>query len=210
MEVITREITLNVDRFVRTRQTVRFAGKVGDHNARRIVAHILNGAAPLALDGTETVLLHCARREPQTLETESETFLASVREDGRVEVTLPVWVFTYPGMVDCEFAISTSSQTVRTEDFLIQSLEAVRQDAEPAQDEDVDILAELIAEAREVLGEIEEQGVSFEIDGTLKYDAQHRLGVNTTNEAAQDNTLPITAAGVYTQIGNINALLATI
>ena len=30
------------------------------------------------------------------------------------------------------------------------------------------------------------------------------------NRAEQDNTLPITAGAVYTEIGNINALLATI
>lgn len=40
------------------------------------------------------------------------------------------------------------------------------------------------------------------VDGVLK--------VNTTNEAEVDNTLPITSAGVYTQLGNIAALLETI
>lgn len=36
------------------------------------------------------------------------------------------------------------------------------------------------------------------------------LSVNTTNDMEQDNTLPITAAGVYTAVGNIEALLKTI
>ncbi len=34
--------------------------------------------------------------------------------------------------------------------------------------------------------------------------------VARANSAEQDNTRPITAAAVYTEIGNINALLATI
>ena len=34
--------------------------------------------------------------------------------------------------------------------------------------------------------------------------------VPPANSAEQDNTRPITAAAVYTEIGNINALLATI
>jgi len=34
--------------------------------------------------------------------------------------------------------------------------------------------------------------------------------VAPANSAEQDNTRPITAAAVYTEIGNINALLATI
>lgn len=36
------------------------------------------------------------------------------------------------------------------------------------------------------------------------------ISVTTTNDAEADNTLPITSAGVHTQIGNINVLLATI
>lgn len=36
------------------------------------------------------------------------------------------------------------------------------------------------------------------------------LEVDTTNAVEQDNTKPITAAAVYAEVGNINALLATI
>ena len=45
-------------------------------------------------------------------------------------------------------------------------------------------------------------GLSIAEDGTLS--------VDTANKAEKDNTKPITSAGVYTEIGNINALLATI
>ena len=34
--------------------------------------------------------------------------------------------------------------------------------------------------------------------------------VSPANTDEQDNTLPITSAGVYMEIGNINALLSTI
>lgn len=210
MTVITREITLNVDRLTHTRQMVRFAGKVGDHQSRRIVAHIQSGAAPFELAGTEAVYLNAARQNPQTGDYERESFAAAV-ENGAVVITLPLWVFTYPGLVACEFAISGAGATVRTESFLIQSVEAVKDEiGTPQPAEDVQTLTELIAEVRAVLEEIEEAGVSLEIDDTLKYDMQHRLGVNTTSSVAEDNTLPITAAGVYMEIGNINALLNTI
>lgn len=36
------------------------------------------------------------------------------------------------------------------------------------------------------------------------------ISVITTSDAESDNTRPITSAGVYTQIGNINVLLSTI
>lgn len=53
-------------------------------------------------------------------------------------------------------------------------------------------------------------GVGIAIDETLKFDSQNRLGVHTTDSVEEDNTLPITASGVYTITGNINALLETI
>lgn len=53
-------------------------------------------------------------------------------------------------------------------------------------------------------------GTSFTTDETLTLGADGVLRVNTTNEVAADNTLPITSAGVYTQVGNIEVLLNTI
>ena len=52
-------------------------------------------------------------------------------------------------------------------------------------------------------------GVDFDVDETLKLE-NGVLSVNTTNLMEQDNTLPITSAGVYTTVGNIEALLKTI
>ena len=52
-------------------------------------------------------------------------------------------------------------------------------------------------------------GVNFITDETLTL-ASGVLSVNTTNDATQDNTLPITSAGVNTIVGNINAFLATL
>lgn len=46
-------------------------------------------------------------------------------------------------------------------------------------------------------------------DDTLKFE-KGILSVNTTNDMEQDNTLPITSAGVYATVGNIEALLKTI
>lgn len=54
-----------------------------------------------------------------------------------------------------------------------------------------------------------ETGVKFETDGTLILQ-DGVLSVNTTNDMEQDNTLPITSAGVFATVGNIEALLKTI
>lgn len=48
------------------------------------------------------------------------------------------------------------------------------------------------------------------VGGGLAITADGSLSVDTANKAEKDNTKPITSAGVYMEIGNINALLATI
>jgi hypothetical protein len=50
----------------------------------------------------------------------------------------------------------------------------------------------------------------IQTDNTLKVSADGRLGVNTTNEVEKDNTLPVTSAGVFTVVGNIESLLEAI
>ena len=52
-------------------------------------------------------------------------------------------------------------------------------------------------------------GVQFETDETLTL-KDGILSVNTTDRMEQDNTLPMTSAGVYATVGNIEALLKTI
>ena len=53
------------------------------------------------------------------------------------------------------------------------------------------------------------ESVSFKVDETLTLE-NGILSVNTTDKVEQDNTQPITSAGVFAEIGNINALLSTI
>jgi len=52
-------------------------------------------------------------------------------------------------------------------------------------------------------------GVNFDVDETLKLE-DGILSVNTAKKMEKDNTLPITSAAVYMEVGNINALLETI
>ena len=56
---------------------------------------------------------------------------------------------------------------------------------------------------------LDDEAIRFETDETLIVE-NGVLKVNTTNTAAPDNTLPMTSAGVYNQLGNIGALLETI
>lgn len=51
--------------------------------------------------------------------------------------------------------------------------------------------------------------VEIKTDETLSF-VDGLLSVNTTNDMEQDNTRPITSAGVFATVGNIEALLKTI
>lgn len=51
----------------------------------------------------------------------------------------------------------------------------------------------------------------YNIGSGLKLDAKtNTLSVDTAEIVEKDNTKPVTSAAVYTEVGNINALLATI
>lgn len=73
--------------------------------------------------------------------------------------------------------------------------------------EDKQEIAEMAAE----LVDVPDSGgnVDFQVDETLSL-KDGILSVNTTNDMEQDNTLPITSAGVFATVGNIEALLKTI
>ena len=53
-------------------------------------------------------------------------------------------------------------------------------------------------------------GGSFSLGHALMWDEQGRLAVQVADTAEADNTLPITAAAVHTELGNIEILLRTI
>ena len=66
------------------------------------------------------------------------------------------------------------------------------------------------ADKREIAEILRAEGAAdFETDETLTF-KDGLLSVNTAEIVEKDNTLPVTSAAVYNEVGNINALLATI
>ena len=70
-------------------------------------------------------------------------------------------------------------------------------------------LDELGIQSKESYASTQETGV-IKVGDNLRIDDEGFLSVDTTNETEQDNTKPITSAGVYRTVGNINALLEKI
>lgn len=90
---------------------------------------------------------------------------------------------------------------------------------DPGTDPELPIWAQLADRVEGVAKDVEELkqtggvgpggNVDFQTDETLTL-KNGVLSVNTTNDMEQDNTLPITSAGVFATVGNIEALLKTI
>lgn len=70
-------------------------------------------------------------------------------------------------------------------------------------------LDELNIQSKDGYASKEDAGV-VKVGKNLEIDENGALNVLTTNDASEDNTTPITSAGVYIQLGNINALLEKI
>lgn len=70
-------------------------------------------------------------------------------------------------------------------------------------------LAEEVEALEERVDDFKPGGTSFTTDETLRLE-NGVLGVNTANSVADNNSLPITAAAVYTTVGNIEVFLRTI
>lgn len=66
-----------------------------------------------------------------------------------------------------------------------------------------------LGQVKQLVKEHSGQNVDFRTDETLIL-KDGILSVNTTDQMEQDNTLPMTSAGVFATVGNIEALLATI
>lgn len=83
-------------------------------------------------------------------------------------------------------------------------------DADPGTDPTLPIWAQLQQEIEEIKQQGSGGNVDFQkTDETLKLE-NGILSVNTTHNMEQDNTLPITSAGVFAVVGNIEALLKTV
>jgi hypothetical protein len=109
---------------------------------------------------------------------------------------------------ECVFSVRQRAKPsdyvyTETEVWNYKALEARMQAMEENLDEQVASSIEKYLEENPI------DGVKFETDSTLTL-KDGVLSVNTTDQMEQDNTLPITSAGVFATVGNIEALLKTI
>jgi hypothetical protein len=128
----------------------------------------------------------------------------------------PWEVFTTEGTVFMGVFAEYANGTVRTSEirslFVYQG--AITEERAPTQAPDIySALASRVAVLEDKVANGSTGGtgggVEFKTDASLTL-KDGVLSVNTTNQMEQDNTLPMTSAGVYAAVGNIEALLKTI
>lgn len=158
------------------------------------------------LDETRNAMFATFFRNGKAVKTriDGEGFVLHEVSQGQYERGVPVWALTAPMMKVGVEADKYSSTTVDC--FVKYSIKDFYEGEDVAPDDP--LIEQLIALVNSI-GQ-DGGGVAFTTDQTLTLDENHVLRVNTTNNTEEDNTLPITSAGVFTQVGNINALLETI
>lgn len=93
---------------------------------------------------------------------------------------------------------------------VLEAADRAEDAADRAEEAGSGVSEEQIADAvKKYFEENPSSGTYFETDETLRLE-NGTLSVNTADVVEEDNTLPVTSAAVYTEVGNINALLATI
>ena len=101
----------------------------------------------------------------------------------------------------------TASAVVATANSLMLNfVQGFKSGGDPAVPPTPDLYQKLLKEFAESGG-----GTGYAIGHGLRLDVEtNTLSVDTADKMEQDNTLPITSAAVYVEVGNINALLAII
>ncbi len=184
----------------RKTQTIRL-GRQGENLARQITIDISGWIEEFG-DGTAVVLV----QRPK----ESTPYPAAITLTGGV-VTWPVTsadtAIAGMGMCELQYLIGdvvVKSHTMRT--FIAASLE----EAGEAPDPESGWVASLLEKVQEMYYQV--SGISGEDlnKAVAAYMAENPVQVETTDVVEQDNTLPVTSGGVYTVVGNIEALRAAL
>ena len=113
-----------------------------------------------------------------------------------------------PGRIPAEIRLyGTEGKLLTTAAFLLEVHDTVYHPEDVLSRDEMDALDALVLELWELKQQLTEQ--PLKTDETLIF-KDGVLSVNTTADVEQDNTLPMSSAGVYATVGNISQLLKTI
>ena len=112
------------------------------------------------------------------------------------------------GRIPAEIRLySSQGKLITTASFVIEVFDRVCCPEEALSQDEINALDALVLELKELKEQLSEP--SLKTDESLIF-KEGILCVNTTSLMEQDNTLPMSSAGVYATVGNIAQLLQTI
>ena len=113
-----------------------------------------------------------------------------------------------PGRIPAEIRLyGSEGKLLTTAGFLLEVHDTVYHPEDVLSQDEMDALDSLVLELWELKQQLTDQ--PLKTDGSLIW-KDGVLSVNTTEQMEQDNTLPMSSAGVYATVGNISQLLKTI
>ena len=218
MKTCTQEITLYVDRKNKYKYVY---GKQSDAKSRFLKVTIVDGGKKVVLGSDDNAKFRALKPDGTAVFND-----CAIEPDGTILVELSAQTLAVEGQVSADVVIiGKSDEILATANFCIVVEKApVGKDVESSNE--FLALVEAMNQAvkkdqgKENSGKVLAVGddgivVPTEINGGyaigdgLKV-KNGKLSVDTATVAEQDNTKPITSGAVYTAVGNINALLATI
>ena len=135
---------------------------------------------------------------------DDEALVVIVGDDGTAEI--PNQLLTRSGTIRCWTYDAESERT--TGELLIPVAERAKPSDYVYTPTEVETVASVKRWVEERIAEIEVSG-GMEIGHGLKME-DGKVCVDCADAVEVDNTLPVTSAAVYTEVGNIEALLATV
>lgn len=192
-----------------------------DDTARMLRISLVDGILPYVIEPDCYAVFSAVKPDGNRL------FNPCLIEDNFILYPVTPQTVAVEGLVECEIRLYGGDDMLITSPAFDMSVSGVLYDEDqvPQSETEVTVLTKLItdasaviAEGLEMMGDIEELkkqlevgsgGTVFDTDDTLRLE-NGILSVNTADAAEPDNTLPITSAAVYAQLGNIEIILGTI
>ena len=128
-------------------------------------------------------------------------------ENNEILYTFTEQTCAVPGRIPAEIRLyDAQGKLITTAAFLLEVHDTVYHPEDVLSRDEMDALDDLVLQLLELKEQLPNQ---FQTDETLTL-KDGILSVNTTLDMEQDNTLPMSSAGVYATVGNIAQLLKTI
>ena len=166
-------------------------------NTQGVYDTLPNGEVAYSIDGN-VVTVGIA---PQMLVAKGKVTASAVIYLGSVQLA------TFPFVLNV-VENPAAGQSISNDYYYLQTWDDVNAAIGSLADLETEDKSSLVAAINEV-AKYTGGNVNFQTNETLTL-KDGVLSVNTTDDMEQDNTLPITSAGVYATVGNIEALLKTI